>query len=31
VVLAVPSDTHLLWIGPHAEEVWRARLAFLAA
>jgi pimeloyl-ACP methyl ester carboxylesterase len=31
VALAVPADTHLLWIGPHAVEVWQARLAFLAA
>lgn len=27
---AVPADSHLIWIGPHAEEVWRRRLAFLA-
>lgn len=25
----VPSDTHLLWIGPHAGEVWEKRLSFL--
>jgi pimeloyl-ACP methyl ester carboxylesterase len=25
----VPSDTHLLWIGKSAHEVWERRLAFL--
>ena len=25
----VRSDSHLLWIGPHAYEVWERRLAFL--
>jgi esterase/lipase len=26
---AVPSDTHLIWIGKSADEVWRKRLSFL--
>ena len=26
---AVPSDTHLIWIGPSANEVWQKRLSFL--
>ena len=26
---AVPSDTHLIWIGKTAEEVWQKRLSFL--
>lgn len=26
----VPTDSHLLWIGPHAPEVWEKRLAFLS-
>jgi pimeloyl-ACP methyl ester carboxylesterase len=26
-----PSDTHLIWIGPHAERVWHRRRAFLQA
>ena len=26
---AVPSDTHLIWIGSHARAVWQKRLAFL--
>jgi pimeloyl-ACP methyl ester carboxylesterase len=25
----VPSDTHLIWIGSYANEVWQKRLAFL--
>jgi len=25
----VPSDTHLLWIGSHANDVWQKRLSFL--
>ena len=25
----VPSDTHLIWIGPSAEAVWEKRLSFL--
>ena len=25
----VPADSHLIWIGPHAGEVWQKRLAFL--
>lgn len=25
----VPSDTHLIWIGNSAEDVWKKRLAFL--
>jgi pimeloyl-ACP methyl ester carboxylesterase len=25
----VPSDTHLIWIGPSANEVWQKRLSFL--
>ena len=25
----VPSDTHLIWIGPSAKEVWDKRLLFL--
>jgi pimeloyl-ACP methyl ester carboxylesterase len=27
----VPADSHLIWIGPHAELVWQKRLAFLRA
>ena len=27
----VPADSHLLWIGPHAPEVWEKRLAFLSS
>jgi len=26
---AVPSDTHLIWIGKSAKDVWQKRLAFL--
>jgi len=26
---AVPSDTHLIWIGKSANEVWQKRLSFL--
>jgi len=26
---AVPSDTHLIWTGGHAQAVWQKRLAFL--
>jgi len=26
-----PADTHLIWIGPYAEEVWHKRRAFLQA
>ena len=25
----VPADTHLIWIGKSAKEVWNKRLAFL--
>jgi pimeloyl-ACP methyl ester carboxylesterase len=25
----VPSDTHLIWIGPSAKDVWQKRLSFL--
>lgn len=25
----VPSDTHLIWIGPSAQDVWQKRLSFL--
>lgn len=25
----VPADTHLLWIGKHANDVWQKRLSFL--
>jgi pimeloyl-ACP methyl ester carboxylesterase len=25
----VPSDTHLIWIGDSAQEVWSKRLSFL--
>jgi hypothetical protein len=25
----VPSDTHLIWIGKSAKEVWNKRLSFL--
>ncbi len=28
-LFAVPSDTHLIWIGASAEAVWQKRLAFL--
>ncbi|HEY1011230.1 MAG TPA: alpha/beta hydrolase [Herpetosiphonaceae bacterium] len=28
-VVAVPADTHLLWIGPAAAQVWQTRLRFL--
>jgi pimeloyl-ACP methyl ester carboxylesterase len=28
---AVPSDTHLIWIGKSAKDVWRKRLSFLAS
>ena len=28
---AVPADSHLIWIGPSAAEVWARRLAFLQA
>lgn len=28
---AVPSDTHLIWIGDTAEAVWQKRLSFLLA
>jgi len=28
---AVPSDTHLLWIGKTANEVWQKRLSFLTS
>jgi len=28
---AVPSDTHLIWIGKTAENVWQKRLAFLGS
>jgi pimeloyl-ACP methyl ester carboxylesterase len=27
----VPADSHLIWIGPHADRVWQKRLAFLRA
>lgn len=27
----VPSDTHLIWIGKSAKEVWQKRLSFLRA
>lgn len=27
----VPSDTHLIWIGKYAHEVWQKRLTFLRA
>lgn len=27
----VPSDTHLIWIGKSAKDVWQKRLAFLRA
>ncbi|NOK62043.1 MAG: alpha/beta hydrolase [Chloroflexi bacterium AL-W] len=27
----VPSDTHLIWIGPSAKDVWQKRLLFLNA
>jgi len=27
----VPSDTHLIWIGPSAPAVWQRRLAFLTS
>jgi pimeloyl-ACP methyl ester carboxylesterase len=26
-----PADTHLIWIGPYAEDVWHKRRAFLHA
>jgi pimeloyl-ACP methyl ester carboxylesterase len=26
-----PADTHLIWIGPYAERVWKRRRAFLQA
>jgi esterase/lipase len=26
---AVPSDTHLIWIGKSAKDVWQKRLSFL--
>jgi pimeloyl-ACP methyl ester carboxylesterase len=25
----VPSDTHLIWIGDSAQDVWQKRLSFL--
>jgi pimeloyl-ACP methyl ester carboxylesterase len=28
-VVEVPADSHLLWIGPQAPQVWERRLAFL--
>jgi pimeloyl-ACP methyl ester carboxylesterase len=27
----VPSDTHLIWIGKHAKDVWNKRLSFLSS
>jgi pimeloyl-ACP methyl ester carboxylesterase len=27
----VPSDTHLIWIGKHAKDVWEKRLSFLTS
>ncbi|MGQ0601412.1 MAG: alpha/beta fold hydrolase [Anaerolineales bacterium] len=27
----VPSDSHLIWIGAHANQVWQKRLAFLGS
>ena len=27
----VPSDTHLIWIGPSAQDVWYKRLSFLSS
>jgi pimeloyl-ACP methyl ester carboxylesterase len=27
----VPSDTHLIWIGKSAKDVWKKRLSFLAS
>jgi pimeloyl-ACP methyl ester carboxylesterase len=27
----VPSDTHLIWIGAYAEDVWNKRLSFLSS
>jgi pimeloyl-ACP methyl ester carboxylesterase len=29
VICEIPADTHLIWIGKTAEEVWRRRLEFL--
>jgi pimeloyl-ACP methyl ester carboxylesterase len=26
---AAPADSHLIWIGPQADQVWQTRLAFL--
>lgn len=28
-LVEVQADSHLIWIGPQSEEVWRRRLAFL--
>jgi pimeloyl-ACP methyl ester carboxylesterase len=27
----VPSDTHLIWIGKYAKDVWEKRLSFLSS
>jgi pimeloyl-ACP methyl ester carboxylesterase len=27
----VPADTHLIWIGKSAKDVWQKRLSFLKA
>jgi pimeloyl-ACP methyl ester carboxylesterase len=27
----VPSDTHLIWIGTYAKDVWKKRLSFLSS
>ena len=27
----VPSDTHLIWIGTYANDVWKKRLSFLSS
>lgn len=26
----VPADSHLIWIGKHAKDVWNKRLEFLS-
>lgn len=28
-LISVPSDSHFIWVGPCAEQVWQRRLAFL--
>jgi len=27
----VPSDTHMIWIGKSAQDVWKKRLSFLTS